>query len=108
MFRAESTFIWTIGCGLIVSLHSLPFLFSAELFHREDVERKPIHEQATYVGYNDYDSDLRYVRNLYHLIFQNKQNWADDTISIVVHWMVFYMGVFYSLYSAESRRVFVI
>jgi hypothetical protein len=52
-------------------------------------------------GYNDYDSDLRYVRNLYHLIFQNKQNWADDTISIVVHWMVFYMGVF--LFSVQCR-----
>lgn len=68
--RVESTFIWTIGCESMVSLHSLSFLFSTALFDHEDVEREPVDEQATYVGYNDYDSDLRYVRTLYHLIFQ--------------------------------------
>lgn len=70
-----------------------------------------VDKHATYVAYYDYDSDLRYVRTLYHLISQNKQNWADDTISIVVHRMVFNISAFSvsafcSLYSAESGRVY--
>lgn len=35
-FKAESTFIWTVSFGSTVSLHSLSFLFSTALFHRED------------------------------------------------------------------------
>lgn len=59
MFKAESTFVWTVGFGSTISLHSLSFLFSTALFHHGDVERELVDEHATYVGYNDYDSDLR-------------------------------------------------
>lgn len=40
--------------------HYILCLFFFQLhYHHEDVERELVDEHATYVGYNDYDSDLR-------------------------------------------------
>lgn len=103
--RVESTFIWTIGCESMVSLHSLSFLFSTALFDREDVEREPVDEQATYVGYNDYDSDLRYVRSFVPSdISKNKQNGRMIPFLLLCIGWYLHMGVFSFILCTVPKR----
>jgi ABC-type microcin C transport system permease subunit YejE len=92
VFRAESTFIWTIVCESIVSLHSLSFLFQLHYFTAKTSKGSLLTNTQPMLDIMITIRTCVMCGILYHLIFQKQAKRADDTISIVVHWMVFTYG----------------